>query len=148
MSPLARRRQALERKVANGTWLSPAEARDLLIDLDIMESCARSHGDKQPFCAHENRYAFTDDGGKTITCVMKGFARSSGKSGCRCCRQITDRSYWWTRLWRTLKHWWKCAWREILAGFRLGRRWIHYGWMLHVAICVIVGAVEGLLERR
>lgn len=37
---------------------------------DINEQCARIYEHKQPFCEHENRYALTDDGGKTGKCVM------------------------------------------------------------------------------
>ena len=30
---------------------------------------------------------------------------------------------------------------------RFTRHWIHYGFIAHVAICTIVGAVEGILGR-
>jgi len=65
-----RRFEELKRRTERGHWLTPAEARELIIHADVMESCARSLDDKQPFCEHENRYAFTDDGGKTGKCVM------------------------------------------------------------------------------
>jgi len=45
------------------------------LEADINEQCARSYDLKQPFCEHENRYAFTDDGGKTGKCVMCENAR-------------------------------------------------------------------------
>lgn len=62
--------EELQRRIDRGHWLTPAEARELIRHADIMESCARMNDEKQPFCEHENRYAFTDDGGKTGWCVM------------------------------------------------------------------------------
>lgn len=37
---------------------------------DINKQCALIYEHKQPFCAHKNRYTFTDDGGKSGYCVM------------------------------------------------------------------------------
>jgi hypothetical protein len=39
------------------------------------------------------------------------------------------------------------ALRDLNEVFRLTRNWIHYGFIGHSAICVLVGAVEGLLGR-
>jgi hypothetical protein len=35
--------------------------------------------------------------------------------------------------------------RDTYLVFRFTRNWIHYGFMVHTAICVVVAAVEGLL---
>jgi len=47
------------------------------------------------------------------------------------------RLYWWTRLWRRLKP----LVKQVISYMQ---RWMLYGWLLHVAVCVVVGAVEGI----
>lgn len=45
--------------------------------------------------------------------------------------------------------WWDYLWYEVRQLARLVlsymQRWMLYGWLLHVAVCVLVGAVEGIL---
>jgi hypothetical protein len=36
---------------------------------------------------------------------------------------------------------------DILLVVRFTRNWIHYGFMTHTVICVVIAAVEGLLGR-
>jgi len=35
--------------------------------------------------------------------------------------------------------------RDILLVVRFTRNWIHYGFITHTVICVVIAAVEGLL---
>ena len=35
--------------------------------------------------------------------------------------------------------------QDVYLVFRFTRHWIHYGVIAHVSICVLVGAIEGLL---
>lgn len=37
--------------------------------------------------------------------------------------------------------------QDVRLVIRFTRHWIHYGFLAHTAICVVVGAVEGLLGR-
>jgi len=37
--------------------------------------------------------------------------------------------------------------RDILLVVRFTRNWIHYGFITHTVICVVIAAVEGLLGR-
>ena len=37
--------------------------------------------------------------------------------------------------------------QDVLQVLRLTRHWIHYGILTHVSLCVLVGAVRGLLGR-
>jgi hypothetical protein len=37
--------------------------------------------------------------------------------------------------------------RDILLVIRYTRYWIHYGIAVHVGVCILVGAVKGILER-
>lgn len=37
--------------------------------------------------------------------------------------------------------------RDILLVVRFTRNWIHYGFMAHTVVCVVIAAVEGLLGR-
>jgi hypothetical protein len=37
--------------------------------------------------------------------------------------------------------------RDVRLIIRFTRHWIHYGFMAHITICIVVGAVEGLLRR-
>jgi hypothetical protein len=39
------------------------------------------------------------------------------------------------------------AMQDIYLIIRFTRHWIHYGLLAHVAICTIIGAVEGVLGR-
>jgi hypothetical protein len=36
---------------------------------------------------------------------------------------------------------------DVKLVVRLTRHWIHYGFILHVTICSLIAAVEGLLGR-
>jgi hypothetical protein len=37
--------------------------------------------------------------------------------------------------------------QDIYLVFRFTRNWIHYGFLAHIAICVFVAALEGVLGR-
>ena len=37
--------------------------------------------------------------------------------------------------------------RDLYMIMRFTRQWIHYGFLLHIGICVVVGAAEGLMGR-
>jgi len=37
--------------------------------------------------------------------------------------------------------------RDILLVVRFTRNWIHYGFMAHTFLCVVIAAVEGLMGR-
>jgi len=37
--------------------------------------------------------------------------------------------------------------QDVRMIIRFTRHWIHYGLMAHMAICMVIAAVEGLLER-
>jgi len=37
--------------------------------------------------------------------------------------------------------------RNVYLVIRLTRYWIHYGFLAHVVVCTLVGAVEGVLGR-
>ena len=37
--------------------------------------------------------------------------------------------------------------RDTYRVFRFTRLWIHYGFLGHITLCVLVAAVEGLLGR-
>ena len=37
--------------------------------------------------------------------------------------------------------------RDILLVVRFTRNWIHYGFIAHTVVCVVIAAVEGLLGR-
>jgi len=37
--------------------------------------------------------------------------------------------------------------RDILLVVRFTRNWIHYGFMTHTVVCVVIAAVEGLMGR-
>jgi hypothetical protein len=39
------------------------------------------------------------------------------------------------------------AMRDVILVVRFTRHWIHYGVMTHIAVCVLIAAVEGLLGR-
>jgi hypothetical protein len=39
------------------------------------------------------------------------------------------------------------AMRDVYLILRFTRHWIHYGFLAHVSICVLVAAFEGLLGR-
>lgn len=36
---------------------------------------------------------------------------------------------------------------DVVLVIRYTRNWIHYGALAHILLCVIVGAIEGLLGR-
>ena len=36
---------------------------------------------------------------------------------------------------------------DLALILRFTRHWIHYGFILHISICVVVGAVEGIASR-
>lgn len=36
---------------------------------------------------------------------------------------------------------------DVVLVIRFTRNWIHYGFLAHVVICTVVGALEGLLGR-
>jgi hypothetical protein len=36
---------------------------------------------------------------------------------------------------------------DVRLILRYTRHWIHYGFLAHIAVCVLVAAVEGLLGR-
>ena len=37
--------------------------------------------------------------------------------------------------------------RDLLLVVRFTRNWIHYGFMAHTVVCVVIAAVEGVLGR-
>ena len=37
--------------------------------------------------------------------------------------------------------------RDVLLVVRFTRNWIHYGFIAHTVVCVVIAAVEGLLGR-
>jgi hypothetical protein len=37
--------------------------------------------------------------------------------------------------------------RDVLLVLRFTRNWIHYGFIAHTVVCVLIAAVEGLLGR-
>lgn len=37
--------------------------------------------------------------------------------------------------------------QDVFLIIRFTRHWIHYGFMTHISICIVVGAIEGLLGR-
>jgi hypothetical protein len=37
--------------------------------------------------------------------------------------------------------------QDIYLVVRFTRNWIHYGFLAHIAICVVIGALEGVLGR-
>ncbi len=37
--------------------------------------------------------------------------------------------------------------RDLLLVVRFTRNWIHYGFITHTVICVVIAAVEGLMGR-
>jgi hypothetical protein len=37
--------------------------------------------------------------------------------------------------------------RDLHLILRFTRHWIHYGFITHVALCALVGAIEGVLGR-
>jgi hypothetical protein len=37
--------------------------------------------------------------------------------------------------------------QDVLKVLRLTRHWIHYGILTHIALCILVGAAEGLMGR-
>jgi hypothetical protein len=37
--------------------------------------------------------------------------------------------------------------RDILLVVRFTRNWIHYGFLAHTVLCVVIAAVEGVLGR-
>ena len=39
------------------------------------------------------------------------------------------------------------AMQDLYLVVRFTRNWIHYGFLAHIAICVLVAALEGLLGR-
>jgi hypothetical protein len=39
------------------------------------------------------------------------------------------------------------AMRDFYLVLRFTRQWIHYGFMAHILICVLVGAVKGALGQ-
>lgn len=36
---------------------------------------------------------------------------------------------------------------DVTLLFRYTRRWIHYGLFAHIAVCTVIGAVEGVFGR-
>jgi hypothetical protein len=36
---------------------------------------------------------------------------------------------------------------DVFLVIRFTRHWIHYGFLAHIAFCIVVGALEGLLGR-
>ena len=36
---------------------------------------------------------------------------------------------------------------DVKLVIRFTRHWIHYGFMAHIAVCAVIGAIEGLLGR-
>ena len=36
---------------------------------------------------------------------------------------------------------------DVIFFYRYTRRWIHYGLFAHIAICTLIGAVEGVFGR-
>ena len=39
------------------------------------------------------------------------------------------------------------AMRDVLLVVRFTRHWIHYGFIAHTVVCVVIAAVEGLMGR-
>ena len=37
--------------------------------------------------------------------------------------------------------------QDVYLVIRFTRQWIHYGFLSHILVCTVVGAVEGLLGR-
>jgi hypothetical protein len=37
--------------------------------------------------------------------------------------------------------------RDVYLVIRLTRYWIHYGFLAHITVCALVGAIEGLLGK-
>jgi hypothetical protein len=37
--------------------------------------------------------------------------------------------------------------QDVRLVIRFTRHWIHYGFLAHIAICIVVGAVEGVMGR-
>jgi hypothetical protein len=37
--------------------------------------------------------------------------------------------------------------REVHQVFRFTRHWIHYGFLTHTIVCILIAALEGLLGR-
>jgi hypothetical protein len=37
--------------------------------------------------------------------------------------------------------------RDVVLVVRLTRHWIHYGYIAHIVVCVLIAAVEGLVGR-
>ena len=37
--------------------------------------------------------------------------------------------------------------RDVYLVIRLTRYWIHYGFLAHITVCTLVGAIEGLLGK-
>jgi hypothetical protein len=56
---------------------------------------------------------------------------------------IPDWNYWF--------HGWvavhTAGMREVYLVFRFTRHWIHYGFLAHTVVCVVVAAFEGLMGR-
>ncbi len=37
--------------------------------------------------------------------------------------------------------------RDVVQVVRLTRHWIHYGFLMHTTLCILIAAFEGLLGR-
>ena len=40
-----------------------------------------------------------------------------------------------------------CGMRDVHLVLRFTRHWIHYGFLAHTVLCVVIAAMEGLLGR-
>jgi hypothetical protein len=41
----------------------------------------------------------------------------------------------------------ECRMRDVHQVFRFTRHWIHYGFLTHTVVCIVIAALEGLLGR-
>jgi hypothetical protein len=37
--------------------------------------------------------------------------------------------------------------RDVLQVVRFTRHWIHYGFLAHITVCIVIAALEGLMRR-
>jgi len=40
-----------------------------------------------------------------------------------------------------------CAVRDVFLVVRFTRHWIHYGFLAHTIVCILIAALEGLMGR-
>ena len=40
-----------------------------------------------------------------------------------------------------------CAMRDVYQVVRFTRLWIHYGFLTHTVVCIVIAALEGLMGR-